>query len=151
MAEIIAVGASLIAVIQVADRIIGICKSYISSVHDAPSDLRAILIEISAAKAVYENLKFLDSCGSPGSLLSNSLSGADGPIEGCLRSVNELAGLFPTDDVRVKGQGQSKRRKIKSTLVSLAWPLKETKARKLLEDILRYKSTITLALMTDTL
>ena len=151
MAEIIAVGASLIAVIQVADRIIRICKSYISSVHDAPSNLRAILIEISAVKAVFENLKFLDSCKSPTSPLANGLSGADGPIEGCLRSVNDLAGLFSTDDVHVKGQGQSKRRKIKSTLVSLAWPLKETRARKLLEDILRYKSTITLALMTDTL
>ena len=151
MAEVIAVGASVIAIIQVADRIIGACKSYVSSVRDAPSDLRSILLEISALKTVFENLQFLNSCNSPCSPIVDSLCGADGPVEGCLLSVNELAGLFPPDDVHVAGQGQLKRRKIKSNLVSLAWPLKETKARKLLDDILRYKSTITLALTTDTL
>ena len=151
MAEVIAFGASVIAIIQVADRIIGACKSYISSVRDAPSDLRAILLEIAALKTVLENLIFLNSCDSHRSPMLDSLCGADGPIEGCHSSVNELAGLFPPDESHTQGQGQSKRRKIKSTMVSLAWPLKETKARKLLDDILRYKSTITLALTTDTL
>ncbi|KAL8791173.1 MAG: hypothetical protein Q9195_006012 [Heterodermia aff. obscurata] len=150
MAEVLAVGASVIAIIQVADRIIGTCKSYISSVRDAPSDLRTILLEISALKTVVENIKFLNSCDSHGSPILDRLCGADGPIEGCLLSVNELAGLFPPDHAHMSEQSQSKRTKIKSTLVSLAWPLKETKARKLLDDILRYKSTITLALTTDT-
>ena len=151
MAEVIAFGASVIAIVQVADRIIGACKSYISSVRDAPSDLRAILVEISALKTVLENLTFLNSCDTPCSPMFNNLCGTDGPIEACLLSVNELAGLFPPDETDIQGQGQSKRRKIKSTMVALAWPLKETKARKLLDDILRYKSTITLALTTDTL
>ena len=151
MAEAIAVGASVIAIIQVADRIIGACKSYIRSVRDAPSDLRALLLEISALKTVFENLEFLESCDNYCSPLLNNLCGKDGPIEGCLRSVNELSGLFPSDTAHTEGQGQSKRRKIKSTMVSLAWPLKETKAQKLLDDILRYKSTITLVLTTDSL
>ena len=151
MAEAIAGVASVIAIIQVADRLIGTCKSYISSVRDAPSDLRAILLEISALKTVFENLKFLNSCDSHCSPMFNSLCGTDGPIEGCLGSTNELAGLFPPEETHIEGQDRSKRRKIKSTMVSLAWPLKETKARKLLGDILRYKSTITLALTADTL
>lgn len=151
MAEAVAVAASVIAIIQVADRIIGACKTYISSVRDAPSDLRVILLEISALKPVFENLKFLNSCHSPCSPMFDSLCGVDGPVEGCLSSVNELAALFPPDNAHIAGQGQSKRRKIKHNLVSLAWPLKQTKARKLLDDILRYKSTITLVLTTDTL
>ena len=151
MAEAIAAAASVIAIIQIADRLIGTCKSYINSVRDAPSDLRTILLEISTLKTVFENLQFLNSCDSPCSPMFNSLCGKDGPVEGCLRSVTELAGLLPPNETKIAEQGQSKKRIIKSTVVSLAWPLKETKARKLLDDILRYKATITLGLTADTL
>lgn len=151
MAEAIAIGASVIAILQVSDRIMGACKFYISSARDAPSDLRAILLEASALKTVFENLKFLSACKGPCSTMISSLHGADGPIDGCLRSVQELEGLFPPDSISIKWQGWSKRKNLKATLTSLAWPLKETKARKLLDDILRYKSTITLALTTESL
>ena len=151
MAEVLGVVASVVTVVQVTDRIIGACKFYISSVRDAPSDLRAILLEVSALKTVFENLKFLNLCDHSNSPMPNSLCGTDGPIEGCLRSLNELVELFPPDETHIEGQGHLKRRKLKSIMVSLAWPLKETRARKLLGDILRYKSTITLILTTDSL
>ena len=151
MAEAIAIGASVIAILQITDRIIGICKSFIRSAQDAPSDLRAILLEVSALKSVLENLEFLIGSNDSSSVLVCNLCEADGPVDGCLRSLQELEGLFPRDSVPVQGQEQSKRRKLKSTLTSLAWPLKETKARKLLDDIVRYKSTITLTLTTESL
>lgn len=149
MAEAIAVGASVIAIIQIADRIIGLCKSYIGIARDASSDLRRILLETSALKTIFENLKFLNACDGPSSTTATSLSAADGPIEGCLRSVTELENLFPSDSVQIEGQGRFKERRLKSTLTSLAWPLKENKARKLLDDIMRYKSTIALAMTTE--
>ncbi|KAK1993839.1 hypothetical protein LX36DRAFT_585550 [Colletotrichum falcatum] len=49
-----------------------------------------------------------------------------------------------------KARGRSKRGRIKAILDTLAWLLKETKARRLLEDIARHTSTISLALTTDT-
>ena len=149
MAEVIAAGASIIAIIQIADRIIGLCKGYIEAARDAPSDLRLILIETSALKVILENLEFLTKCGGRVSAIALQMSGADGPIEGCLRAMTELEKLFPSDGVQTGGPNSSKRKKVKFVLTTLAWPLKQTKARKLLDEIMRYKSTISLALTSD--
>lgn len=151
MAETIAVGASVIAIIQIADRIIGLCKFYIETARDAPSDLRIILIETSALKTILENLNFLTACDGPDSTAARRISGADGPIEGCCRTVTELERLFPSDSGRTRGRKGSKRGMLNSALTALAWPLKESKARKLLDEMMRYKATISLALTTNSM
>ena len=148
MAEAIAVGASVIAIIQITDRVIGLCKFYIETARDAPSDLRVILIETSALKTILENLNFLSACDSSVLAATGSLSGEDGPIKGCLRTAAELENLFPTDEAQTTGWKRSKRRKLGSILTALAWPLKESRARKLLDEMMRYKTTISLALTT---
>jgi len=149
MAEVIAVGASVIAIIQITDRIIGMCKFYVETARDASPDLRVILLETSTLKTIFENLNFLTACNSGVSTTVSTLSGEDGPIEGCRRSVTELEKLFPSDCIQTTGQNRSKKRKVKATLAALAWPLKENKARKLLDEIMRYKTTITLALTME--
>lgn len=151
MAEALAVGASVVAIIQIADRIIGLCKFYIETVRDTPSDLRVILIETSALKTILENLNFLTACDGPDSTAAGRISGADGPIEGCLRTVTELETLFPSDSVQTRGQKRSKKRRLNSVLTALAWPLKESKARKLLDEMMRYKTTISLALTANSM
>ena len=153
MAEALAVGASVIAIIQVADRIISLCKFYIETARDAPSDLRVILVETSALKTILENLNFLTSCDGPESSAARRTSGADGPIEGCFRTVTELEQLLPSDSdsVGTRGRKNSKKRKLNSVLTALAWPLKESKARKLLDEMMRYKTTISLALTTNSM
>jgi hypothetical protein len=146
MAETIALGASIIAVIQIADRIIGLTKQYIEAVQDAPRDLHVIRIETSTLKAIFESLKLFQD--SERFLLDNfqNLDGENGPIEGCRRSLSNLERLFGPDvDTTVQG----KRRKIQVTLSGLAWPLKQSKAKKLLDEVLRYKTTISLALSSE--
>jgi hypothetical protein len=146
MAETIALGASIIAVIQIADRIISLCKDYIETVKDAPRDLHLILIETSSLKAVFDGLKFLQESGTNLSSNLRILDDKDGLIKGCQRCVSNLETLLsPGFDTSVQG----KRRKIQVTLNSLAWPLKERKAKKLLDEILQYKTTITLALSSE--
>ena len=149
MAEVLAIGASVIAIIQITDRIVGLCKFYIETVNDAPSDLRLIFLETSALKTIFENLDFLTACDSGVSKIVSGLASVDGPIEGCLKSVTQLEKLFPSNWTQNTGQSQSKKRKVKATLAALAWPLKEGKARKLLDEISRYKTTVTLALTTE--
>ena len=151
MAEVVAIGASVIAIIQITDRIVGLCKQYITTVQDAPSDLRLILLETSALKAIFENLSFLTACDSGLSNIVSVLAGVDGPIEGCLKSVSQLERLFPSDWMQHTGQDRSKKQKVKTTIAALAWPLKETRARKLLDEISRYKTTITLAVTTESM
>ena len=149
MAEVLAIGASVIAIVQITDRIVGLCKFYIEIVHDAPSDVRLIFLETSALKTIFENLDFLTACNSGVSNIVNGLASVDGPIEGCLKSVIQLEKLFPSNWIKNTGQYRSKNREVKATLAALAWPLKEGKARKLLDEISRYKTTITLALTTE--
>ncbi|EFQ31506.1 ankyrin repeat protein [Colletotrichum graminicola M1.001] len=58
--------------------------------------------------------------------------------------------LLPSEQNQKEVHNESKRQRIQLTLETLAWPLKGKEARKLLEDIVRHKGTITLALATDT-
>lgn len=148
MAEI-AAAASVIAIIQITDRIVGLCKFYIETVKDVASDLRLILLEVSTLKTIFENLDFLIAHNCGVSTAVSTLSGKDGAIEGCRRSITELEKLFPSDWKQTAEQNPSKKQRVKATWAALAWPLKENKARKLLDEIMRYKTTITLAITTD--
>ncbi|KXX76563.1 Vegetative incompatibility protein HET-E-1 [Madurella mycetomatis] len=53
--------AGIIAVIQIADMVVSLCKCYLEAANDAPSDLRLILVETSTMKTVLESLSFLCS------------------------------------------------------------------------------------------
>ena len=149
MAEVVAAASSVIAIIQITDRIIGLCKFYIETVKDVASDLRLMLVEISALKTIFESLDFFmtHKCGV--STAVGIMSGKDGAIDGCRRSITQLEKLFPSDWKPTAGKNTSKKQRVKATWASLAWPLKENKARKLLDEIMRYKTTITLAITTD--
>lgn len=147
VAESIAVIASIIAIIQISDRVISSCKFYIQATSDTPSELRVILIEISTLKSVLENLQFLETCADTPPAVWKQLSDANGPIEECKRSITAMDKLFPADTFPVdRSQPGSKRRAI---FASLAWPLKASRARELLQVIIQQKTMITLALAAD--
>jgi hypothetical protein len=140
--------ASIIAMIQIADSTISICKRYITTVKDAPRDLRAVMIEVGSVKSVLEVLESLvQGGGHDAPLILKKLHGSNGPIEGCREALAALDSLFPTAAQFESSNG--KRKKILLSLDNLAWPFKESKARKLIEDIGRYKLAISLALTTE--
>ncbi|UNI16489.1 hypothetical protein JDV02_002920 [Purpureocillium takamizusanense] len=147
MAEVVALASSIIAIIQLADRVISVTKHCLGSIRDCPSDIRAILVEISSLKAVLESLSFfLDgSNAGPEPPLIRHLTGEHGPIEGCRSSIRELEGLLPSDMRTVRG----KRQKVLTAVEHLAWPLREKSARKLIDNISRYKASIVFAVTYD--
>lgn len=155
MAEAVGLGASIIAIYQIADRLIGLCKFYIETVHDAPSDLRKILIEMSALKTILQDLEFLKRFDSKLSAVLESMAGSDGAIGACRQAIADMEDLFPQDSVNTHRSADraSKRMKVayKATLAALAWPFKASKAMKLLQDISMHKTTITLALTTNSM
>ncbi|KAK5653029.1 hypothetical protein OQA88_9315 [Cercophora sp. LCS_1] len=143
--------AGVIAVVQIADSLITICKYYLETAKDAPSDLRFIFIETSTLKSVLDSVTFLSSHQhAPTSLAV--LAGQDGPIEACRETLTALIQLFPLD-YRLENTGKTRQKKrkvdLKAILTALAWPLKETKARKLLADLVQHKTTISLALSAE--
>ncbi|KUJ12400.1 uncharacterized protein LY89DRAFT_785768 [Mollisia scopiformis] len=149
MAEAIALGASIIAIVQIADRVFGLCKFYVETVHDCPADIRAILIETSMMKAVLENVGFLVSCNNKQSTMLDNLSGTGGPIQGCQDAITKLEELFPSMYAQAPGKGKRRRQKVKASLAYLMWPMKAEKAKKLVEDLGRLKMTISLALTAE--
>ncbi|OHE97225.1 hypothetical protein CORC01_07479 [Colletotrichum orchidophilum] len=146
MAEAFGLAASVFATIQIADRVISICKNYIESVRDAPSDLRTILVETSSVGAVLQNVDFLLKFEEPDSALRKALDGDEGPVGECRVAIEQLEALLASDQNQAQGPHDSKRRRVQVTLRNLAWPLKETKAKKMLQDVARCKNTISLAL-----
>ncbi|KAH7085265.1 hypothetical protein BKA63DRAFT_499280 [Paraphoma chrysanthemicola] len=149
-AETVAVVASIIAIIQISDRVISCCKFYIESTTDTPAELRVILVEISTLKSVLESLQFLQSCTHAAPALWKQLSGQDGPIEECKRSITALEKLFPAGNIPVVGrQPVPKRRRMENVRTALAWPLKARQARELLRIIIQQKTLINLALTTE--
>lgn len=148
MAEVLAFGASVIAIVQIADRIIRLYKFYIKTARDAPSDLRTILIETSTLRTVLESLQYLTKHDSASSTTAKNICGPNGPIEGCHQTLAALENLFPDDGSRPSQHRKTNRMRLVYILTSLAWPLKETRARKLLDELMRYKTTISLSLTT---
>jgi hypothetical protein len=140
--------ANVFAVIQIADRIVALCKAYITGVNDAPFDLRTILIEVGSLKCVLEVVKLLDgSCEAEST--GNSVAILEklrGPLDGCKEAMKSLEALFPS---QTESPVSGKRQRLALSLASLAWPFKRDKAFKLLEEIGRHKSTISLGLTTE--
>ncbi|KAK7591843.1 hypothetical protein V3481_006481 [Fusarium oxysporum f. sp. vasinfectum] len=149
MAEVLGVVASAIAVIQISKEVISLCKFYIEALSsDAPTSLRAVLIEVSTLKSVLEGLEFISKCETFTPILQNRLAASDGPIEGCRAALTALEKLFPKQSLQNR-QNASKRQKVQATFATLAWPLKQGQVQDLLQKISRHKDGIQLALTTE--
>ncbi|KAM7192866.1 hypothetical protein V8F20_008663 [Naviculisporaceae sp. PSN 640] len=137
--------AGVIAVVQLAESVIKLCRGYIQSVENFPRDIRMILLEVSALKDVFQNLQFLNEHDAHCSAMITSLLGPDGPIHACRACVATLETCLSPERVDLA----NKRRKLKLSLESLAWHFKEGKVRQALSEIRRHKETITLAFSTE--
>lgn len=151
MAEVFAVAASVIAVIQISDRVIELCKFYIEALAETPSSLRALLIEISTLKTIFEALQFLERCDHSTPALWMQISAPEGPIEECRRALTELEKLFPPQFAQRGAQNThlSKRQKLNVAFSTIVWPLKQSQVKEILQRIGNYKAIIQLAVTTE--
>jgi Fungal N-terminal domain of STAND proteins len=148
--EVLSLTASVVGIIQIADRIAGVCISYIDSVKDYPKDLRRIYVEVTSLKVVFQSLRFLDEDDAEDSTALQTLRDHDGPVIECKKAMADLSELLPRAEPQISRKG-AKRQKINKALATLAWPLKADRARKLLDDIIQYKLTISVALTGELL
>ena len=149
MADPLTIAALSIAVVQIADRVIGVCKFYIENAKDAPSDLNLILNETSTIQAILKNLEYFHDNDRLKTGVTSLLVRADGPIEGYRRTLAELEDLFPKDRAPSMVLKHSKKQKLDTVLTALAWPLKKNRVEKLLDDLGRHKVTMGLAVTAD--
>lgn len=144
--EPLSAAASIIAVIQITERIVCACKGYIEGVKDYPKDLLTVLREIRGVAGVFESLSYLKEDDVHDAVILSRLQGPDGPIESCKIAAEGLSSLLSTPAQEVSNSQGSKRRKLQLSLTTLAWPLKASQAQKLMNDIARNKTSINMAL-----
>jgi hypothetical protein len=137
---------SIGSVLQLAERVANVCKWLIETVQDCPRDLRLIFVETGSLKVIFESLGFLNEDDPADSATMRRLRGSDGPVEGCKVAMDQLDQLFPPLPSPNSKRKREKGQKLQTTLTRLAWPLKADRARKLLDEIMRHKSTINVAL-----
>jgi hypothetical protein len=109
-----------------------------------------ILVEISMLKTIFKSIQFLMSDNHSSTVLG-SLAGSDGVIEHCHGLMKKLEKLFPSDSSHRTSGSHSKKQKTKMGLAALAWPFREARARKLMDEIIKCKTTINLALTAQSM
>ena len=143
MAEVVGLAASIIAVAELAEGVVRLCKAYIDGVKDAPRDLRVILVEVSTLKGLLDSIALLKD--TPLLVEHHDLLSAQ--VDQIHETLLEVDGLLGESQVKLS---TGKRQKVALSLSTLAWPLKKPRIMQRLEDISKCKSTISLILLADT-
>lgn len=148
MAEALAFGASIIGVIQLADRVIDLSKSFIDQTSDAPAALRMAHAEASHLKDILEGLKNHQHASDTMNMTAPR-NAINKPIKECHASMEELeqelARLsFSPSHLQT---APTKRQKVKRALRWAAGG--EEKVKKLLTSLITEKATLSLALLAD--
>jgi hypothetical protein len=135
------VAASIVAFIQVTDRVVRICNHFIGAAKDAPRDMVIISGEVTSLRAILSCLGETDLHPMTAEALP-TLFASVGPIQACYKSISTLERLLPKIPIDPK-------KRVSFCLADLSWALKEAEVRKLLAEISLHKSTLLLALTGD--
>ena len=149
MTEPFGLAASIFATIQIADTIITYCKYLIETTRDAPSDVYVIHAEVSATKSFFDRWRSMSQANNDLYERLKSLDEEVGPIKGCHRVMRDLGKLIKADDANILVGAQSGRERFKKSLAVLKWPLKAGQATKLLQQLNGYKTSISMAMATE--
>ena len=140
----LSVTASIIAVIQLAQKVLSICYDFRRWIKSVPKELQQITSEVISLRDVLECLmKLADSVETAGSNGSSQLSSLkllvapDGSLSKCLAELAALERKL-TPIVGMKAIGKA-----------LDWTLKEGEVKDTLDRIGRIKATLNLALTAD--
>ena len=134
--------ASIIAVVQVADRILCLCGKYTSDVKGAKNDIERLRSEVEALQKVLKSAgDMVDSSATEPYTTESVLEVLAGSIRECRSALGEVETQL----------NPGKERKIMSRfgLRALKWPFKSKDVTKIIEGLNRHKGTIILALNMD--
>ena len=148
MAEVLGLTASIIAVLQMTSSVISVCYDYQAAVKGAPWELSQIKMELESLRNILHELepraKQAELAESISGASTQALSLLCGPLQQCLQVIKELETQLKTPSWS-DGYGPKR----KALIQALRWPLKESDTRKALENIGRFKATLSLAISAD--
>ncbi|OCL08091.1 vegetative incompatibility protein HET-E-1 [Glonium stellatum] len=133
--------ASIIAVVQLADRIICLCGEYTLAVRGAKEYIERLTSEVKALKRVLESADKMTRIGETKLYTSESvLEVLAGSIKECNSTLSQL---------EIQLSPRRGRKLMKSFGMRLMWPFKSKDVAEIIEGLNRHKATITLALNLD--
>ena len=150
--EALGVTANIIAVLHAANTILDICCDYSAAIRGASWELPKVTKELQSLRDVLELLKGLAK------RIENADPSADARLPALIRICNSDAGPLGMCNNELKflekrleppkwtGPATSKRTALMQTL---SWPLKEGETKKILQNIERYKTSLSMALEVD--
>jgi len=130
--------ASLLALMQVADKVIRACSHLISATKDAPRDIVIVSSEVTSLRTILSFFGEADLHRTTAEAMP-ALFAPGGPIDACRKSIDALERLLPSIPT-----GEGKKRLFR--MADLSWALKESEVLKLLAELNLHKSTLLLAL-----
>jgi nicotinate-nucleotide pyrophosphorylase len=148
MAEALGLASSIITVIELSAKAVKQCKHIIDTARDAPRDLRNILVEVSSLKAALENLDYLNKIDHDFAEEVSNQKGIGNAVHKCEETLGDL--VKQLGDLSIRDSRQTRPGKRAKLKAAIQWTWNETTARKLINDVLQHKTTITLGLLTQT-
>jgi hypothetical protein len=148
MAEGLAFAASIVAFIQLADRVGQLTKTFIDAMNGEPGPLKTVQAEMSAMATLLDELHKHHDVSDPRSSVAIETA-TDLPIKTCHDSVQMLETELSKLSISPAHAniGPSKRQKIKQ---SVKWATGgETRVKKIIDDLAAQKVTLSLALQSS--
>jgi Fungal N-terminal domain of STAND proteins len=131
--------ASVINVVQLADRVLRLCGKYAAAVKDAKDEIGRLAHEVEALRIVLESVDEMIKDGVRKTLTPEPLlEELQGIIENCKADLEDLVVQLDSGKERRPMSCLGRR--------ALKWPFKSKDITKIIEALDRYKGTITLAL-----
>lgn len=128
---------TLIAIIQVCNKVVSVCYDYRNGVRGAPREISLVMDEVASVGEIARRLfQIAETNASSESPLLQTMTTGGGTLEKCL---NELVDL----------KTSLKLGKKTGKITALVWPWKQPEAERRLQIIGRIKLTLQLALSAD--
>ena len=134
--------ASVVALIQISEKVFDLCRKYLTEVKDARKDIQRLRDEATSLQDVLVDLKDLvDSPNTTKLPVLDRLNQVDGPVQQCQEQLKELVSRLEPRE------GPNRMRKF--GMRALKWPFSSKDVDKVIATIKRHKDNFNLALNMD--
>jgi len=137
--EALGVAASLIAVVEASAKIASICVQYSHAVKHAKSDIERLRGEVEGFTALLREVEQL--LGGPNKAQFSTSQKLHKTLKDCLSELTKLEEKL--------SPGRRQKAMSRLGVRALKWPLERNEVNKVIDDLERYKQTVSLALQVD--
>lgn len=137
--EALGIAANVIAVVGLTAQVLSLCQEYVSNVKNAQEDIERLINEVEALRGVLTGVENLVT-SRDGTELS-TLGSLDEPIKQCSAELERIKTRLTPKPLR--------KAMSRVGIRALKWPFKKGAVDRSINDLQRYKMTLSIALIVD--